>query len=94
MASIPTAAEQGYDVEWPIVRGFYVGPKVSDADYKVWADTFTQLMATPAYDKLRSERGLFPMALTGAPLDAYVKKQVAGYRKLAEEFGLNVVPAK
>ena len=94
MANIPTAAEQGYDVDWPIVRGFYVGPKVSDADYKVWADTFAKLMATPAYDKLRSERGLFPMAMTGAPLDAYVKKQVAGYRKLAEEFGLNVVPAK
>ncbi len=94
MANIPTAAEQGYDVEWPIVRGFYVGPKVSDADYKVWVDTFNKLLATPAYDKLRNERGLFPMALTGAPLDAYVKKQVAGYRKLAEEFGLNVVPAK
>lgn len=94
MAAIPTAAEQGYDVEWPIVRGFYVGPKVSDADYKVWADTFTRLMATPAYDKLRNERGLFPMAMTGAPLDAYVKKQVDGYRKLAEEFGLNVVAAK
>jgi putative tricarboxylic transport membrane protein len=94
MASIPTAAEQGYDVEWPIVRGFYLGPKVSDADYKIWADTFTKLMATPAYDKLRNERGLFPMALTGAPLDIYVKKQVADYRKLAEEFGLNVVPAK
>lgn len=94
MAHIPTATEQGFDVDWPIVRGFYVGPKVSDADYKVWADTFTRLMATPAYDKLRTERGLFPMAMTGAPLDAYVKKQVAGYRKLAEEFGLNVVPAK
>ena len=94
MVNIPTATEQGFDVEWPIVRGFYVGPKVSDADYKVWADTFTKLMATPAYDKLRSERGLFPMALIGAPLDAYVKKQVNGYRKMAEEFGLNVVPAK
>jgi putative tricarboxylic transport membrane protein len=94
MAGIPTAAEQGYDVEWPIVRGFYLGPKVSDADYKLWVDTFTKLMTTPAYDKLRSERGLFPLALTGAPLDAYVKKQVADYRKLAEEFGLNVVPAK
>ncbi len=94
MSHIPTATEQGFEVEWPIVRGFYVGPKVSDADYKVWVDTFTKLMATPSYDKLRSDRGLFPLALTGAPLDAYVKKQVAGYRKLAEEFGLNVAPAK
>lgn len=94
MANIPTAAEQGYDVEWPIVRGYYLGPKVSDADYKVWADTFSKMLATPAYDKLRTERGLFPMALTGAPVDAFVKRQVATYRKLAEEFGLNVVPAK
>lgn len=94
MANIPTATEQGYNVEWPIVRGFYVGPKVSDADYKVWVDTFTKLMATPFWDKMRNERGLFPMAMTGAPLDAYVKAQVAGYRKMAEDFGLNVVPAK
>jgi putative tricarboxylic transport membrane protein len=94
MANIPTAAEQGHDIEWPIVRGYYLGPKVSDADYKTWADTFNKLLATPAYEKLRHERGLFPMALTGASLDAFVKKQVATYRKLAEEFGLNVVPAK
>lgn len=67
---------------------------MSDADYKTWADTFNKLLATPAYDKLRNERGLFPMALTGAPLDAFVKKQVTTYCKLAEEFGLNVVPAK
>jgi putative tricarboxylic transport membrane protein len=51
------------------------------------------MMATPAYDKLREERGLFPLAITGAPLDAYVKQQVAGYRKLAEEFGLSTKPA-
>lgn len=94
MAAIPTAAEQGYDVEWPIIRGFYLGPKVSDADYKVWTDTFTKMMATPAYDKLRTERGLFPLTLSGPELDAYVKKQVAGYRKLAEEFGLATTVAK
>lgn len=93
LASVPTATEEGFAVEWPIVRGFYVGPKVSDADYQAWAEAFTKVMATPAYDKLRDERGLFPLALTGAPLDAYVKKQVAEYRKLAEEFGLSTKPA-
>ena len=94
LANIPTATEQGFDVDWPIVRGYYLGPKVSDADYKLWADTFAKMMATPAYDKLRTERGLFPMALTGAPLDGFVKRQVVNYRRLAEEFGLNVAPAK
>ena len=37
-AGVPTAKEQGYDVQWPIIRGFYTGPKVSDADFKAWPD--------------------------------------------------------
>ena len=90
LASVPTAKEQGMDVEWPIIRGFYVGPKVSDADYKVWADTFSKMMATPEFNKLRAERGLFKFALTGAELDAYIKKQVQIYRGMATDFGLNV----
>lgn len=90
LAAVPTAKEQGFDIEWPIIRGFYVGPKVSDADYKVWADTFGTMMATPGFARLRADRGLFPFAKTGAELDAYVKSQVAMYRKLAAEFGLNV----
>jgi putative tricarboxylic transport membrane protein len=90
LAHVPTARELGADMEWPIIRGFYLGPKVSDADYKVWVDTFGKMMATPAYDKLRTERGLYPFAMTGADFEAYVKKQVASYRKLAEDFGLAV----
>lgn len=90
LANVPTAKEQGVDLEWPIIRGFYMGPKVSDADFKVWSDSFAKVMATPAYDKLRTERGLFPFALTGAQADTYIKQRVEAYRKLAHEFGLNV----
>jgi len=88
LANVPTAKEQGYDLEWPIIRGFYMGPKVKDADYNVWAETFKKMMATREFDKLREERGLFTFAMTGAELDGYVKKQVAAYKKLADEFGL------
>jgi putative tricarboxylic transport membrane protein len=94
LAAVPTAKEQGFDIEWPIIRGFYLGPKVSDADYKLWSDTFAKMMATPAFDKLRAERGLFAFAKTGPALDAYVKARVAYYRTLAADFGLNVAPAK
>jgi putative tricarboxylic transport membrane protein len=90
LATVPTAKEQGTDIEWPIVRGFYVGPKVGDAEFKAWSDTFTKMMATPAYDKARAERGLYPFALTGTQADAHVKQQVAAYRKLAADFGLAV----
>jgi len=90
LAAVPTAKEQGMDVEWPIIRGYYVGPKVSDADYKVWVDTFNKMMATPEFNKLRAERGLFKFAMTGAELTDYIKQRVAFYRTLAADFGLNV----
>jgi putative tricarboxylic transport membrane protein len=90
LAGVPTAKEQGLDIEWPIIRGFYMGPKVSDADFKTWTTTFDKMMATPEYNKLRAERGLFKFALTGAEADAYIKQRVAAYRKLAGDFGLNV----
>lgn len=94
LAKFPTAKEQGYDIQWPIIRGFYVGPKVSDTDYALWVDTFNKVMKTPVFEKLRDERALFPFNKTGAELDAFVKNQVNQYRTLAKEFGLATVPAK
>ncbi len=88
LANIPTAKEQGYNVSWPIIRGYYMGPKVSDADYKYWVDAFNKMLATKEFAKLREERELFPFAKTGADLDAYVKKAVPEYRKIAAELGL------
>ncbi len=90
MAKVATAKEQGFDIQWPIVRGFYVGPKVSDADYKVWVDTFNKMEASPAFAKLRAERGLYPYNKTGKELNDYVIQRVAEYRKIAADFGLNV----
>ncbi|WP_019142630.1 Bug family tripartite tricarboxylate transporter substrate binding protein [Noviherbaspirillum massiliense] len=88
LKDVPTAKEQGFDVEWPIIRGFYMGPKVSDADFKVWTDTFNKLMKTSEFARLTDERGLYPFAMTGPELDAYVKRTTQNYRTLAQEFGL------
>ena len=90
MANIPTMKELGFDVQWPIIRGFFMGPKVSDADFKVWSDTFTKMMATPQYDKLRTERSLYKFALTGPELNAFIKDRMVAYRQLASDFNLRV----
>jgi putative tricarboxylic transport membrane protein len=90
LAEVPTAREVGFDLVWPIVRGFYVGPKVSDADYKAWVDVFNRMLASKPYEQLRSERGLYAFSMTGPELDAYVKRSVGSYRKVAEDFGLKV----
>jgi putative tricarboxylic transport membrane protein len=88
LAGIPTAIEQGYNVDWTITRGFYMGPKVSDADYQWWLAAFDKMLASPEFDKLRAERGLFAYHLTGAKLTENVQKEVKRYRELATEFGL------
>lgn len=88
LADIPTAAEQGFEIDWPIIRGFYVGPKVSDADYQWWLEAFKKAMAEPGFAQLQTQQGLYPFDITGAELDAYVKEKVAAYKVLADEFGL------
>lgn len=88
LAAIPTAIEQGYNVDWTIARGYYMGPKVADADRQWWTATFDKMLAAPEFDKLRQERGLFPFALTGQALEDYVSAEVKRYTALAHEFGL------
>ncbi|NRN28774.1 Bug family tripartite tricarboxylate transporter substrate binding protein [Photorhabdus heterorhabditis] len=88
LANIPTAKEQGYDLVWPIIRSFYMGPKVSDEEYQWWVDTFNKLQQTDDFKKQRDLRGLFEFNMTGKELDNYVKKQVEQYREQARAFGL------
>ena len=49
LADVPTAKEQGYNRVWPIIRGFFVGPKVTDAEYQWWVDTFAKLQQTEGF---------------------------------------------
>lgn len=88
LSDIPTAKEQGYNVEWPVIRGFYVGPKVKDEDYNWWVSKFNELLANDEFNNLRSKRDLLPLAITGAELDVYVDKQVEQMRQISKDFGL------
>ena len=88
LKDVPTAKEQGYDIEWPIIRGFYMGPKVSDEDYQWWQQALEKTMQTEGFAKLRAQQGLYPFSMTGKELDAYVKARVKEYADLAKSFGL------
>lgn len=90
LQDIPTAKEQGYDIEWRIVRGVYLGPKVGNEDYRRWVSMMDSAMARPGYREQLEKRGMQPFALTGPELERFVKEEVAGYRKLATQFGLQV----
>lgn len=87
-ADVPTAKELGYDVEWPIVRGFYAPPGIDDAAYAYWTDALAKLNATPEWQTARAEQGLYAYNLVGAEFDAYAKERTAAFRELAASVGL------
>ncbi|HBT02449.1 MAG TPA: tricarboxylic transporter [Citreicella sp.] len=85
---IPTAKEQGFDVEWTILRGFYMGGQTSDEDYQKWVDAFNAAYATEDFTKVQQERGLLPLNMAGAELDAAIAKSIETLREISIEAGL------
>lgn len=88
MADIPTAKEQGYDVTWPVVRGYYMGPDVSDEAYNWWKQSFDTMLADPQFAEIRTQRELLPFSMTGEELQEYVYKRTGELRDLSAEYGL------
>jgi putative tricarboxylic transport membrane protein len=88
LSKVHTAKEQGFDIEWSSMRGVYMGAKVSDADFKVWTDAFAKMLASREYAKLLEDSGLYPIAMTSAELDGYIRNTMQHYRQLATEFGV------
>lgn len=88
LANVPTAREQGIDVVWPIIRGVWMGPHVSDKDYRQWVSAFDRVLASPQFAQMQATSGLYPFGLTGDALAAYVKKAVDDYGRRAAELGL------
>ncbi|HEY9214781.1 MAG TPA: tripartite tricarboxylate transporter substrate binding protein [Ancylobacter sp.] len=87
-ADVPTAKEQGFDVLWPIVRGFYAPPKIPDDAYAFWVGALTKLNASPEWAKARTEQGLFEFNLVGPEFQAFAIKRTDDFRSLAREVGL------
>lgn len=90
--NVPTAKEQGYDVSWPIIRGFYTGPRVTDAQYQWWVQRFDKMLADPAFADIRKQIGMFPYDKTGEALKSAIKERMVHYRQLVKDFGLSPSP--
>jgi putative tricarboxylic transport membrane protein len=87
-ANTPTAREQGVEVDWPIVRGFYGPPQMPDAAYNFWVDALRRLHAHPGWPEARNGQGLFEFNMLGAEYEALAKRRTAEFRQLAREVGL------
>lgn len=88
LANVPTAREQGYDVVWPVIRGVWMGPEVTDADYRRWVAAFSELESRPEFAAMREQAGLYPFSLTGDGLTRHIKQAIAEYNRQAVRFKL------
>ena len=87
---VPTAIELGYDAEYTIMRGFYVGPEVSDEAYDAWVSVFREAYEDPHFDQVVREKGLLPLKMAGEEFSATVTDRVDRLEDLAQRFGLVV----
>lgn len=88
LEDVPTAKELGYDITWPVIRGFYVGPDLSDEQYDWWVNAFNELYKTDTFKEIQQQQGLFPRDVAGKELEDYIKESVKAYAEVAESFGL------
>jgi putative tricarboxylic transport membrane protein len=87
-AQVPTAREQGLDIRWPIVRGLYMGPGLSERDRKDWTDALKRAMDHPLAARERAASGMEHSWISGPELNVLVQTQVDHYRQLASELGV------
>ena len=86
--TIPTAKEQGYDIEWPVIRGYYMGPKVSDEAFDWWKSAFDNMAKNNKFEDIRKQYDLLPLSMSGDELTQYVEKQTNLFRELSKEYDL------
>ena len=83
-----TARDEGFDIVWPNIRGVYMGPQVSDANYLRWVAAMNALLQNPAFIQLRAEKGLLPLAKTGAEFGDHVLGLIGEYQRILNTPGL------
>lgn len=90
LARVPTAREQGIDLVWPTVRGFYMGPRVPQHEFDDWTRLLRRVLHHPEFLRLLQRYGLEPHALVSPELEPYLQSEVARLRELALRLHLRV----
>jgi len=69
-ADIPTCKESGLDIEYLMLRGYFMSPGVKKEVVDYYVDLFKKVRETPEWKKLMSDGAFNTTFMTG---DAYVK---------------------
>jgi putative tricarboxylic transport membrane protein len=85
--NVPTAIEQGYNLTFPIWRGFYGAPGMPETAVKFWEETLVKMSRSNAWAKVLRDTQWFPFVLTGDRFRKFIDDDTKGFDALLRELG-------
>ncbi|TDC10647.1 tripartite tricarboxylate transporter substrate binding protein [Nonomuraea longispora] len=90
LPDVPTATEQGFDVQVTQYR-FLTAPKGTPQDVKTrLLEAAKKTFATPEYKKFNEQNSLTPMEVTPDEVLSSLQSDTATYKKQLDEFGISL----
>ncbi len=84
---IPTCKEAGLDIEYLMLRGIFMGPKVTKDQVDYYVDLFKKVRATPEWADFMEKGAFNTTMLTGEEYKAWLGKAAESHRALMEAAG-------
>jgi len=84
---VPTAIEQGYNVTFPIWRGFYGPPDMPASAVKFWEETLSKMSKSKGWDKVLTDTQWFPFVVSGDRFRRFLDEDTRGFEALLRELG-------
>lgn len=84
---IPTCKESGVDVEYQMLRGFFIPSGTSNEQVAFYVDLLKKVAATPEWKEYLAKQALKDVFLTGADFVKFLEKDEAFHNKLMNEAG-------
>src|SRR4051794_22253030 len=84
---IPTCKDQGLDVEYTMLRGLFLPPKVSADQAAFYVDLFKKIADTPEFKDYMEKQALKPVFLTGPEMVSFLEKDEALHKQLMTDAG-------
>lgn len=84
---IPTCKEAGLDIEYLMLRGIFMPPKVTKDQVDYYVELFKKVRATPEWQDFMQKGAFNTTALTGEEYKAWLGKAAASHRTLMENAG-------
>ena len=86
-ADIPTCKESGIDVEYQMLRAFFLPAGTTKDQVAFYADLLKKVIATPEWKEYVAKQALKETYLTGQEFVKFLEKDEAFHNKLMHEAG-------